>query len=524
MESSDPVTSDDPACRLCWRPSVPLGSGFATRRVKLPPSHPVRGSRLADTQTSDIRALLGGGAAEDRLAVIHFLVGAVFLLLGAGLQVLSLVALRFGHLFPISYGRLEPAANLTLMIGFAAVSLAGGVYYVLPRLTGTRLARAPLAGLALLGMSGLTALGLLALFLGFGDGGQPLGLPWWIDVPIALVLFIPALVTVSTIRQRTEERSFVTVWFVLGGVVWLPLLYLAHLVTHLPGVAAVTVAYAETFFSAGFVTMFLITVGSGLVYYTTVKELDIPLASRQLAVVGFWSLGFAAAWWGAAQLLFGPGPGWIAGVAAALGLAWPIGALANAANISMTLEGSWTGLGEKPAVLSGVLGLYLAFAVAVVAALAGFRSLGSVVSLTPLWEAVEYVSLTGVGTLLVSSVTFAGLPRMVGRGLETPKKARRFQRFTVAGAVGVLTFLGASGILAGYSWIAGSNSAAYVDAGEGWAAGLGATYDTLLFIALLFGVLLFAGVSGYVSILFGTVARGKAIPQEVLVSKGAADE
>jgi cbb3-type cytochrome oxidase subunit 1 len=270
--------------------------------------------------------------------------------------------------------------------------------------------------------------------------------------------------------------------------------------------------------------MFLVTVGSGLVYYTTVKELDVPLASRQLALAGFWSLGFAATWWGAAQLLFGPGPTWVAGVAAALGLAWPIGALANAANVSMTLEGSWTGLGERPAVLSGVLGLYLTVGVAVVAALAGFRSVGSVTSLTPLWEAIEYVALAGVGTLLVSSVTFGGLPRMLGRSLETPAKARRFHRFTVAGSVGLLISLGAAGILAGYSWIAGSNSAAYIDAGEGWAAGLGTTYDTLVLVALLFGVVLFLGLGGYVSIVFGTVARGTAITQEILVSKVEPDE
>jgi cbb3-type cytochrome oxidase subunit 1 len=284
------------------------------------------------------------------------------------------------------------------------------------------------------------------------------------------------------------------------------------------------VAFAETFFSAGFVTMFLVTLGSGLVYYTTVKERNVPLASRQLALVGFWSLGFAAAWWGAAQLLFGPGPGWVAGVAAALGLAWPIGALANAANISLTLEGSWTGLGEKPAVLSGVLGLYLTVGVSLVAALAGFRSVGSVASLTPFWEAVEYVSLTGVGTLLVSSVTFGGLPRVVGRELETAHKARRFQRLTVGGSVGLLITMGAAGILTGYSWVAGSNSAAYVDVGDGWASGLGATYDTLIFVALVFGIVLFAGLGGYASIVFGTVARGRAIIQEILVDREAPDE
>jgi cbb3-type cytochrome oxidase subunit 1 len=434
------------------------------------------------------------------------------------------MALRFGDLFPVSYGRLEPAANLTLMVGFAAISLTGGVYYVLPRLTGARLAGTGLAGLGLLGMGGLTALGVVAIFLGLGDGGQPLGLAWWLDIPIAGVLFVPALVTLSTIRNRQEQRIFVTLWFVLGGVVWLPLLFVAHLATELPSSSPVTVAYAETFFSAGFVTMFLVTVGSGLVYYTVVKELDIPLASRQLALVGFWSLGFAATWWGAAQLLFGPGPDWVAGVAAALGLAFPIGALANAANVSMTLEGSWAGLGEKPGVLSGVLGLYLAVGVATVASLAGFRSIGAVASMTPLWEAIEYVALSGVGVLLVSSVSFSALPRLVGRRIETIDKARRFQRLTIAGSVGVLISLGAAGILSGYSWVAGSNSAAYVDAGEGWAGGLGSSYDTLVLAALIFGVVLFLGLGGYTSIVFGTVARGTAVPQEVLVAREPNDE
>jgi len=460
---------------------------------------------------------------EDRLAVTHFLVGAVFLFVGGAIQLLSLVTLRFGSLLPLSYGRLEPAANLTLMIGFAAISLVGGVYYVLPRLTGTRLWGPGLAGLGLVGMAGLTVLGVLAIFFGLGDGGQPLGLPWWLDLPIAGVLFAPAMVTVNTIRRREEQRSFVTLWFVLGGVVWLPLLYVVHLAADLPAASSVTVAYAETFFLAGFVTMFLVTVGSGLAYYTTVKELDVPLASRQLALVGFWSLGFAAMWWGTAQLLFGPGPGWVAGVAAALGLAWPIGALANAANVSLTLEGSWSGLAERPGVLSGVLGLYLTFGVAATAALAGFRSVGSVTALTPFWEAIEYVSLTGIGALLVSSVTFAALPRLVGRELESRAKARRFQRLTIAGAVGVLVSLGAAGVLSGYSWIAGSNSAAYIDAAEGWGAGVGGTYDTLLLVAVLFGFVLFAGIGGYLSIVFGTVSRGHAIPQEVLVSRERAE-
>lgn len=478
---------------------------------------------MADTQTADIRALLGGGTGGDRVAAIHFLVGAVFLVLGGGLSLLALLSLRFADLFPITYGRLEPMANLTLLIGFAVVSLIGGVYYVLPRLTGAKLWGADLAGLGLLGISGVVILGLAAIAFGFGSGRQPLGLPWWLNLPLAFVLALPLVVTVGTVSRRTESRSYVTIWFALGGVAWLALLSITNLIGDLP-VSSLTVAYTDVFYHAGLVTMVIVTLGSGLFYYTLVKELDVSLASRQLALVGFWSLGFASVWWGLAQLTFGPGPTWVSGVVAALGLAFPIGALTNAANASLTLEGSWDELDDKPGVSAGLYGLYFAVGAAFLAALAGFRSIASVTSLSAFWEAIEYVLVAGVGALLVAGVTFQALPRLVGRQIHSLQRARSFNRLTLVGGVGTLVSLGASGIVSGYSWIAGSNSAAYVDAGEGWGQGAGAAPDALLLIAILFAFVTFAGQLAYASTIFGTVTRGKATEQEVLVSPETDDE
>ena len=479
---------------------------------------------MAETQTAQIRALLGGGTSEDRVAATHFMVGAGFLVLGGALALLALLSIRFADLFPITYGRLEPMANLTLMFGFVVVSLVGGIYYVLPRLTGTRLWSADLAGSGLLGISGLVVLGLLVIGFGFGSGRQPLGLPWWFHIPMLLLLTLPLIITVGTINRREEKRSFVTLWFVMGGVVWLPLLYLAYFVGDLPSLGAVAVEYSNVFLSAGFVTMFVFTVGTGLFYYTVVRELDVSLASRQLALVGFWSLGFAAAWWGAAQLIFGPAPAWVAGVAAALGLAFPIGTLANAANVSLTLEGSWGDLSEKPGVTAGIYGLYLAVAVATLAALAGFRSIASVTSLTAFWEAIEYAAIAGPGALLVAGVSFSALPRLVGREISSLKRARSFSRLTVIGSIGTLLFMSAAGILSGYSWIGGSNTAAYIDAGEGWAAGLGTSFETLMLVAIGFAFVTFAGQLAYAATIFGTVTTGKATTQEVLVSREPGDE
>ncbi len=470
---------------------------------------------MAATQTADIRALLGAGD-EDRVAVAHFLVGAVFLVVAGVFELLALFALRFGGLAPISYGRAESLANVTVMLGFLVLTLAGGIYYVLPRLTGARLWRKELAYLGLLGVSGLVILDLLAIVFGLGEGRQPLGVPWWLHLPMLAVLLIPLAVTVMTIRRREEQRSFVTLWFVMGGVAWLPLLYLVYTVGQLPFFSALGEEYSDLFFSAGFVTLWVFTVGSGLFYYTLVKELDIPLASRQLASVGFWSLGFAAAWWGSAQLVFGPGPGWIDGVSAALGLAFPIGALANASNASVTLQGHWEELGDKPGVVSGVLGLYLGVAVAILASFASFPSVGSVTALTAYWEAIEYAALYGVGVLLAAGIVFEALPRVAGRELASLDRPRSFNRWTVIGVGGVAVSLVASGLVSGYSWVAGSNSAAYVDVGEGWAAGAG-TAEVLLLIAFGFGLVAFLGQLAYAATVLGTVTIGKAVPQEVLV-------
>lgn len=478
---------------------------------------------MADTQTADNPAISAEEVDDGRIAANHFMVGAGFLALGGLFQVFALMSIRFADLFPISYGRLEPMANFTLMIGFVTVSLIGGVYYVLPRLTGTRLWGADLAGLTLVGIAASVFAGLASIFFGLGEGSQPFGLPWWLHLPFVFLLAVPALITLGTIANRTEDRAYVTLWFVLGGVVWLPLLYLVQFAGALPFLSSVTVAYTEVFFSAGFVTMVLFTIGTGLFYYTVVKELDLALASRQLASVGFWSLGFAAVWWGTAQLMFGPGPSWISGVAAALGLAFPIGALANAANVSLTLEGSWKELPDKPGVGSGVLGLYLGVGVAGLAALGGFRSIASAVALTSFWEAVEYTAISAVGPLLIAGTVFNALPRLVGKELHTPGRARTFNRLTLGGGVGALVSMAAAGVVTGFSWIGGSNSAAYIDAGEGWAAGVGGSVDVLMLVAVAFAIVTFIGHLTYSGVVIGTMAVGKATTQEVLVAKDADD-
>lgn len=474
---------------------------------------------MAESRPVDIRILLGGGAGADRVASAHFIVGSLFLALGAIVEALALFALRFGGIFPLGYGRLETISSLILVIGFGFVTFTGGIYYVLPRLTGSRLWEPRLAAAGLF-LTIITVLAVAALVaVGIGGGQPPIGVPWWLHPPMTLALVIPALVTWRSLKWRVEERSFVTLWFAIGAVVWMPMLYVVYALGSLPWFSSLLTAYTGLIFGAGSITMVLLVAGSGLLYYSLVKELDLALASRQLASVGMWSLGVAGIWWGVGQLVFGPGPGWLDGVAAALGLAFIIGAVANAANVSLTLSGRWDLLADRPGVAAGVSGIYLTVGVATLASLGSFRSVASVVALTAFWEAVEYAAVLGAGTLLAAGVVFPALPRVAGREMRSTKAAHRFRRLTLVGVGGVTLTLIAHGVINGYSWLAGSNSAAYVDIGEGWGAGAGPS-DGLLLVAVLFGMVSLLGQLAYTSVVLGTLAGGRAVTQEVLMVEG----
>ena len=125
-------------------------------------------------------------------------------------------------------------------------------------------------------------------------------------------------------------------------------------------------------------------------------------------------------------------------MSAALGLAFPIGALANAANASLTLRGTGR-IGDKPGVTLWRRRPLPGGGRRPPRRFAAFPSVGSISALTAYWEAIEYVALYGVGVLLAAGVVFEALPRVAGREPATLDRPRSFNRWTVVGVGGALT-------------------------------------------------------------------------------------
>jgi hypothetical protein len=166
-----------------------------------------------------------------------------------------------------------------------------------------------------------------------------------------------------------------------------------------------------------------------------------------------------------------------------------------------------------------VVGLFLAVGVGTMAALAGFRSIAAVTALTAYWDGIAYAAVAGAGALLIAGVSFSALPRLIGRSIASLAKARSFHRLTLAGSVGVLTFMSAAGLVTGFSWVAGSNTGADPEVGGNWGAAVGASSDTLLLLAVLSAAVAMLGHFAYTSTILGTLVKGPARTQEVLLDR-----
>lgn len=448
------------------------------------------------------------------------LVSSAMLVIGAVLYLVSLAAMAFPGAFDgiLSYGRVRPAALSATMLGWLVVSLSAGAYYVLPRVTGTPLRYAAVARNAALATAALSLVGVVTSLLGISDGVEPFRFPWWLDIPILLVLGAPLFVTVRTVASRTEKAIYPSLWFIMGGTLWLPLLYL---VGNLPGLNSTARALQGLTFTAGFTTLWVTVMGVGLAYYTAVKASDEPLASRQLAQAGFWSLAFAATWAGPVQLVFGPTPDWLDALAAVFNLALPVAALANSYAISATIGRAWADLENRPSLVATLAGMGMTIFVGVATAVAGFRTSASLVGLTSYWEGVLVAALFGVGGLLVAGWTHQGLRAVTG--LESPSHdlAFRHVKWTAWGTTATALLLMLAGVVTGVGWAGGSYTQQPA-AGEGWA--LSNVGQTLVGLAVIPAIVMVAGQISLAMSTYRTITTGLGVSREVLVSTGVNDE
>ncbi len=453
----------------------------------------------------------------DSAARRHLIAAVIFLLVAGFFTMLLFVKLAYpsflgGQAFT-TYGRLRPIAISATVLGFVTLMHLAAIYYLVPRLTGARLWNERLANLGLWLAVGVNVAAIVALAAGYSDGREWLEIPWWLDVAVVAMLLVPGAVVARTMKDRTEEGLFVSLWYFLAGLFWVVGLYVVGNIPNLYGSAS---QIQSSFFVSGITELWLIGIGIGTAYYLVPKITGNPLFNRQLALIGFWSLAFAGAWLGQSRFVYGPGPEWLETTASAFGLALVVAAMAVVTNLVGTMSGKWSMVSESAALRFTMVGSAVYLVAAFLRFLPGIPSVAAVTGLTSFADGTMVLVLFGLAGLWAGAFVYHALPRLIGREIYSERLTRVHLQATLAGAGGLALLLWLAGLISGYSWAAGALTGTYVAVGEGFAN----TVDQVRLaysLTALAALVLFGGQVAFAYNTYRTFTSGRPTVHEALV-------
>ena len=456
----------------------------------------------------------------DSAARRHLIAALVFLLVAGFFTLLLFVKLAYpnflsGQAFT-TYGRLRPIVISTTVLGFLTLMHLAAIYYLVPRLTGARLWNERLANMGLWLAVGVNVAAVLALAAGFSDGREWLEIPWWLDIAAVAMLAVPTLVVTLTMRSRTEEGLFVSLWYFLAGLYWVVALLAVGSIPNLYGAAS---QIQSSFFVSGLIELWLVGIGIGTAYYLVPKITDNPLFNRQLALIGFWSLAFAGAWVGQSRFIYGPGPEWLETTASVFSLALVVAAIAVVTNLVGTMQGKWSMVRDSAALRFTLIGALVYLVVATLRFLQSFRSVAAIIGFTSFGDGTVALTLFGLCSLWAAAFAYHALPRLIGRRIYSEQIARIHLLATLIGVGSLAALLWLAGLVSGYSWAAGALTGTYAAVGDGFSN----TLDQVRLVyglAALAALVLFAGHVAFAYNAYRTFTSGAPTAHETLVPGG----
>ena len=473
----------------------------------------------AATTTEERRGPLGllAPGRPDSAATRHLLFALPFLVLSTFAFLVMQLKVPFPGLWEsnplFAYGRLRPITYNTAIWGWVTLGFVGVAYYLTPRLTGARLWGERIANANLWFSAFVYTVGIVVLALGMSEGRNLAEFPLWLDLFVLATLLVPTLVVTMTVRRRREEGMYVSLWYVLAGLWWLVGLYV---VGNAP-IGGLTDMLQASFLDSGLRNLWIVGMGLGVTYYLLPKITESPLYSRPSALIGFWSLAFAAVWVGPGRWVWGPIPDWSQEIAAVMSLALVLPAAAVTANFVGTLRPRWELISESPPLRLALIASVIYLVAAVLEALVPFRPVSTVVGLTPWWDGLGTALIFGAATLWISAFSMHALPRMLGRRLFSQNLARRQVRWLLLGVAVVAVTQLATALYSGYTWIAGAQSGAYANTGAGFAAQTTEALQPLYLLIVLASVSILVGASIYAYNMYRTYTSGQADLKEELV-------
>lgn len=356
-----------------------------------------------------------------RVPVLYLTTSAVFwLLVGSVLAIIASIKLHSPYFLTgspeLTFGRVRMAHLQAVGIGWAGLAVMAASVWLMCRLSRVELIY---PNLVVFGGT-LWNVGMVLDVAGilFGDGQSV----EWLDAPRYVPPFLIAGLgivsawTIATFRRRREPHVYVSQWYILAAMFWLPWLYTVavFMIFWVPSTGVVQ-PIVNWWFGHNYLGLWMTPVAVGTAYYLIPKILGRPVHSYYLSILGFWSLALFYSWAGMHHLIGGPIPAWLVTASIVGSMMMFIPVIAVAINHHMTMLGSFHRLKYSPALRFTVFGAIAYTAVSAQGSIEALRDYNEVTHFTHYTVAHAHLGAYGFFTMILFGLFYYMVPRLTGR-------------------------------------------------------------------------------------------------------------
>jgi cytochrome c oxidase cbb3-type subunit I len=423
----------------------------------VPPLKKVGGSRL------EVRGQTRIDEGQAHCTVKgYFLSSACWLVVGTVggfIGAIELVAPDLlGNIPWLVFGRIRQVHTNVNMFGFVGTGLLGAAHYLVPTLLRTSLYSERLGRLTLWLWNLAIVAGVITLSKGYTQNREYAEFIWPIDIGVLIVLALIFYNFFQTLRRRTENLLYVSVWYIFGAVIFTFFTYFFGNAVWNPDTGSITGipdAILAWFYGHNVLGFFFTPLAVASAYYIIPIACRAPLYSHTLSLIGFWSILLLYSHIGTHHLIQAPAPTWLKVIAITGSVGMVVPVMTVLVNLWLTMKDRLgflvSDIGGK-FVLAGTVWYLLT-------CLQGpLQSLPYIQRLTHFTNWVIAHAHMGVfgfsGSIAFGAIYFI-LPRITGRPIYSRRLADLQYWLFLIGMIGFFTVLTTAGLIQGNGWLNG---------------------------------------------------------------------
>ena len=358
----------------------------------------------------------------------------------------------------IVFGRIRPVHVNIVLFGFVTPGLLGAAFYYVPRLLRTGIYSEKLGVVTVIAWNITLVAVVISLCLGYTQGREYAEMIWPIDIMVVLAFSLVFVNLLMTVKNRQEPTLYVSVWYVLAGIILTATTYSLGNVIWRPDSGAlvgIPDAIILWFYGHNVFGLLLTPLAAGVAYYVIPRVCRAPLYSHTLSLVGFWALLVVYTHIGTHHLLQVPVPTWLKVIAIVDSIAMVIPVMAFLVNIWFTARGR---LGEIHADIGGKFvftGTIMYFFVSIQGSMMALPDVQRVTHFNNWVVGHAHIGVFGFAGMISLGGMYYVLPYITGKPLYSRLLADLQYWLVLIGMVGFTVVLTIAGLIQGNAWLNG---------------------------------------------------------------------